>query len=330
MKKTRWGIISTAQIAKKQLIPAIQRSKNVVVAAIASRSDKVIGVADELNIPKAYKSYEDLLKDPDIDVVYIPLPNHLHKEWIVKAAEAGKHVLCEKPATLTAEEAKEAAAVCEKNNVKFMEAFMYQFHPQHQRVRDIIASGEIGDVKLMRANFSFYLDPASQNIRLNSDMGGGSIYDIGCYCIHSIRNIIQAEPAEVRVDAEIDPVHRVDTTAVGYMELDNGVKAVFDCSFHASFSNVYEVVGTKGSIRAPRAYRPDRQGGEGLIIVEKENEQRIESIVADQYALQVEHFSDAVLHGKNPSYTSENMIQNMTVIEACYESIKHGKKISLK
>lgn len=329
MKKVRWGILSTAKIGRTQLIPAMKRASNAEVVAIASRGEKVKSVARELSIPKAYESYEQLLEDPDVDVVYIPLPNHLHKEWVMKAAKAGKHILCEKPVALTAEDAKEIVTVCKENNVLFMEAFMYQFHPQHQRVRDIIASGEIGEVRLMRASFSFFLKDREENIRMDLKKGGGSLYDVGCYCIHSIRNILQSEPETVHVTGETDREKGVDISAFGYMKMENGVSAIFDSSFDMNYRNQYEVIGTKGTIIVPRAYRPDTEGGEGLIIIEKENEQRVERVYGDQYALEVEHFSECVLKGEQPVYSGDNTIRNMMVIDACYKSLRLNKKIIL-
>lgn len=331
MNTVRWGVLSTANIAQGQLIPAIKRARNAEVQAIASRSNKVHEVAERLDIPKAYESYEELLNDPDIDVIYIPLPNHLHKEWIIKAARAGKHVLSEKPVTLTADEAREVVQVCKENNVLFMEAFMYQFHSQHARVREILASGEIGEVKLMKAAFSFYMNPADRdhNIRMDVGKGGGSIYDVGCYCIHSIRNILQEEPREIQVQAEMDEVRKIDLTSIVHMKMQSGIPTVFDCSFDMSFRNEYEIIGTKGRIQVPRAYRPDNNGGEGLIIIEKDNEQRVEKLIADQYALEVEYFSECVLQGKEPIYTGENTIKNMEVIEACYKAIGTKEKVFL-
>src|SRR5690625_2330163 len=185
MKKIKWGIISTARIGITQLIPAIKRSTNAEVVAIATQSDinKATLIAEQFQIEKVYNSYEKLLNDPNIDAVYIPLPNHLHKEWAIKAAQKGKHILCEKPAALTTEEVYEIKKACEENNVLFMEAFMYYFHPQHNRVKEIIDTGEIGEVTFMQAGFSFYLaeERRAHNIRMSGEKGGGSIYDIGCY-----------------------------------------------------------------------------------------------------------------------------------------------------
>jgi D-xylose 1-dehydrogenase (NADP+, D-xylono-1,5-lactone-forming) len=329
MQKVRWGILSTANIAQQSLIPAFGRAQNAVVAGIASSSGKAQEVAEQFNIAKSYSNYEEMLQDPEIDAVYIPLPNHLHKKWTIEAAKHGKHILCEKPASLTADETQEMVEFCREKNVKFMEAFMYQFHPQHERVREIIKSGEIGDVKFMRASFSFYLAHPEGNVRMDSEKGGGSLYDVGCYAIHSIRNILDAEPVEVDVHANVDSDYQVDTSAFGYMLMENGVHAHFDCSFDMVFRAEYEVIGTKGQIKVPRAFRPDITGGEGLVIVQKEGVTREEKIVADIYREEVEHISQVILENGEPSYSGENAIQNMRVIEACYQSIKTGNIIKL-
>jgi D-xylose 1-dehydrogenase (NADP+, D-xylono-1,5-lactone-forming) len=329
MKKVRWGILSSASIAKKALIPAFERANNAVVTAIASCSGKAEEAAAQFNIEKSYSSYEEMLQDPDIDAVYIPLPNHLHKKWTLEAAKHGKHILCEKPASLTAEETKEMVEFCREKNVKFMEAFMYQFHPQHERVREIIKSGEIGEVKFMRSSFSFFLAQPEGSIKMDPNKGGGSLYDVGCYGIHSIRSILGTEPVEVHVHANVDSDYRVDTSAFGHMKMENGVHAQFDCSFDMVFRQEYEVIGTQGQIKVPRAFRPDNYGGEGLVIVQKEGVTREEKIVADIYREEVEHISQVILEDGEPAYTGENTIQNMRVIEACYQSIKTGNIIKL-
>lgn len=322
MKKVRFGILSTANIAQKELIPAIERAENAEVVAIASLSGKETEVAKQFNIPKAYASYEELLDDQDVDAVYIPLPNHLHKEWVIKAAQKGKHVLCEKPAALNAEETEELVKVCRDHQVKYMEGFMYQFHTQHERVKEIIASGEIGEVQMMEATFSFYMNDRENNIRMDASKGGGSVYDIGCYCIHSIRNILGDEPEKVYVEAEVDPVMKVDTAAYAILTMKSGIKAMFHCSFNSPMRHQYIIKGTKGFITVPRAYRPDNYGHEGLVIVEKDNEIREEKIVADQYKLEIEHFSQAILDDVDPVYTGEDTILNMKAIDLCYASLK--------
>ncbi|MED4204740.1 Gfo/Idh/MocA family oxidoreductase [Neobacillus mesonae] len=322
MKKVKWGILSTADIAQTQVIPAILRANNAEIHGISSLSGKAKETALKFSIPNYYGSYEDMLQNQEIDAVYIPVPNHLHKKWVIEAARYGKHVLCEKPAALTVEETLEMVEVCKQNNVKFMEAFMYQFHPQHKRVQEIIESGEIGNLRFMRASFSFNLGDKQNNIRMKNEMGGGSIYDVGCYGIHAIRNLLKSEPEEIKVIANIDPQSGVDLSAVVYMKLENGLNAVFDCGMDMAFRHEYEIVGTKGRVVVPRAFRPDLNDGEGLLLIYSEQGFRNEKIIADQYRNQIEHFSQAVLEDRLPSYSSENTIQNMRVIEACYQSIK--------
>lgn len=268
-----------------------------------------------------------------IDAVYIPLPNHLHKTWVMKAAEKGKHVLCEKPAAINAGEVLEMKRACQEHGVLFMEGFMYSFHPQHERVQQIIDSGEIGDVTLMQAGFSFYLgeERRENSIKMSDEKGGGSIYDVGCYTIHAIRTILRAEPESVHAYAVIDPNHRVDTDVVAYLTFPNGVRATLDASFNLAMRHEYKVHGTEGSISVPRAFRPDNHGGDGLIIVEKAGTTRTETIQGDQYRSQVEYLSQAILEGNQELIHSfDNTINNMHVIDACYASIETGKQVTVK
>ncbi|MFP3126145.1 Gfo/Idh/MocA family oxidoreductase [Ectobacillus funiculus] len=320
--KVRWGILSTAQIVQEELLPAFMDASNAEVVAIASSNNKVYDIASKFEIPTIYGTYEELLDDPSIDAVYIPLPNALHSHWVKKAAEKGKHVFCEKPAALTAREAEEMIEVCKKNGVMFMEAFMYQFHPQHKRVKEIIASGEIGQLKIMRVSLSFFLEDQAGNIRMNQKLGGGSLYDVGCYCIHSIRNILNAEPTRVFASTRNDSDNRVDMSVSGIMEFDNGVTALFDAAMDRTRTDYYEIIGTKGSIRVPRAFVPQMCNGEGHIVISGENgNYRVEHIYGHQYVLEVEYFSKCVLEGEAPESLMENTINNMNVIDACFESI---------
>ncbi|KAB8125851.1 Gfo/Idh/MocA family oxidoreductase, partial [Gracilibacillus oryzae] len=248
MSTVKFGILSTANIGKTQVIPAIQRSENAEAVAIASRNiNNAKEVAAELSIEKTYGTYEELLEDQEIDAVYIPLPNSLHKEWIIKACENKKHVLCEKPIALNNQELEEIVSAANRHNVLLMEAFMYQFHPQHDKVKEIIASGEIGEVSLMRASFSFYLEDRS-NIRLINELGGGSMYDVGCYTLHSIRNIFAQEPSSVFATETKRNGLDVDTTMSGVLTFADGKMGVFDSSFDSVHRQNYEVVGSIGTI----------------------------------------------------------------------------------
>ncbi|MCG7336543.1 Gfo/Idh/MocA family oxidoreductase [Sporosarcina sp. ACRSM] len=329
MKKIRWGVLSTANIAQTQVIPAIVRAENAELIAMASRGSKVHAVASKLKVPKAYESYEELLHDPTIDAIYIPLPNHLHKEWVVKAAEQGKHILCEKPAALSASEAAEMVELCHDHNVKFMEGFMYQLHPQHARVKEVIASGEIGEVKLIKSSHSFYLENRAKDIRMDKAMGGGSLYDLGCYTIHVTRYLTDAEPIEVQALASFDAEAGVDISTYGYMKMANGVTAIFDCSFDMAARNEYEVVGTKGTIKVSLAFRPDVNGGNGSLLIQSDGVTREENIEGDIYRLEIEHFSEAILNDSSPAITGQSTIRNMQVIEACYQSIQTGQPVEI-
>ncbi len=330
MKKVRWGVLSTANIAQTQVIPAIFRAENAEVVAIASRGSKVHAVASALHIPKAYESYEQLLNDSDIDAVYIPLPNHLHKEWVLQAARRGKHILCEKPAALTAGEAAEMVQICSEHNVKFMEGFMYQLHPQHARVKEIIASGEIGALKLIKSSHSFYLENRNNDIRMDKDMGGGSLYDVGCYSIEVIRHITGAEPIEVQAIAVMEPESGIDLSVYSHLKLDNGLTAIFDCSFDMTGRNEYEIIGTKGTIKVPFAFRPDVNGGIGIILVQVSGMVREEKLYGDIYRLEVEHFSSAILNNTDPAITGQSTINNMRVLDACYQSIQTGRPVEIR
>ncbi|ALX50011.1 Gfo/Idh/MocA family protein [Lentibacillus amyloliquefaciens] len=329
MRFTKWGILSTANIAQTQLIPAIERFENAEVTAIASGSGRASEVARELGIPKSYDCYEGLLVDPEIEAVYIPLPNHLHKKWVIEAAKKGKHILCEKPAVLTSADMEDIQRTCEENNVLFMEGFMYYFHQQHDRVKEIIASGEIGDVKLVRSSFSFLVTDKEDNIRMDAAKGGGTFYDIGCYSIHSIRHILGSEPVAVHVHAKRDATYGVETNAVTYMEFSGEIMTVFDNSFESAFRQEYEIIGTEGRVTVPRAYRPDLNGGDGLVIVETDGVRREETINTDQYKAEVEHFSDAILTGVRLKHTMQNTVSNLKVIDACLQSIETGEKVYL-
>lgn len=332
MSKVNWGILSTAGIAQKELIPAFERAMNAEVIAIASSSgiEKAQKVADKFSIEKAYDSYEKLLDDPAIEAVYIPLPNHLHKKWTIAAAKKGKHILCEKPAAVNEAEFQEMKEVCMEHQVVFMEAFMYQFHPQHERVRQIIDSGDIGDVSYMRAAHSFFMKDMDSNVRMKYQEGGGSLYDVGCYAIHAIRNVLSAEPETVHVHAVKDLESGIDTNSYAYLTFPNGVQATFDSSFTLEDRHEYEVVGTKGRILVPRAFRPDKNGGDGLVIIETQGVTRTETINTDQYRAQVEHISQAILNADlKVDQDYQDTLRNLRVIDACVQSMESGEHVVL-
>lgn len=294
MTKVKWGVLSTANIGVTQLIPAIERAINAEVIAIASRGEKAHAVASELNIAKAYESYEELIADVDVEVVYIPLPNHLHKEWAMKAATAGKHVLCEKPVALSQEDLEEILAHFDKHNRLFMEAFMYQFHPQHQRVKDIVEAGDIGEVKLFKSSHSFYMEDGDVNIRMDAEKGGGALWDVGCYSLHALQYHLGSNAKNMTFKSTYE--NGVDVSTSGIVELENDVMAVIDCSFNTFGRNEYELVGTTGTIKVKNAFRPDAFSGDGQVIITSNLQERIEYIQGDIYKLEVEYFSNCVLN----------------------------------
>src|SRR5712691_11658912 len=229
MQKVRWGVLSTATIGTGQVIPAMQQGTYCEIAAIASRSpEKARAAAAQLGIPKAYGSYEELLADQEIDAIYNPLPNNLHVPWSIKALQAGKHVLCEKPIALTAGEAQRLLEAAKQHpNLKVMEAFMYRFHPQWQRARRLVLEGKIGELRTIQTFFSYFNDDA-HNIRNIAEVGGGAMPDIGCYAVSVARFIFNAEPQRVFGIVEYDPRLKTDRLASGILDFGRGT-STFTC-----------------------------------------------------------------------------------------------------
>ncbi|WP_147804103.1 Gfo/Idh/MocA family protein [Alkalicoccus halolimnae] len=323
MQHIRWGILSSAAIAENQMVPAIKEASNAVLKAVASQSGKAAETAEKWGAEKAHDSYEALLKDPEIDAVYIPLPNSLHKEWVIKSMNHQKHVLVEKPAAVTSNDIHEIREAGKATGMTWMEGFMYQFHPQHDYVREVMDSGTIGTIKRIRSSFSFPLDLAAKNIRLDADLGGGSLYDVGCYCVHICRHLLRQEPTHVFSAARKIENINVDISTTGLLNF-NDVDCVIDCSFDEAALNRYEVVGSRGRIEVPYAFRPDQnpQGGNGEVIV-KDKEGIVQEhrfFEGNQFTNQIAHFSECLLEGKDPVYTPESTHNNMKVIEAMYAS----------
>jgi xylose dehydrogenase (NAD/NADP) len=331
-KKLSWGVIGCAQIAINTVIPAIQNSASGEVVAIASRSEeKARKTADLLGIPKAYGSYEQLIEDPDIDAVYIPLPNHLHREWVIRAAKAGKHILCEKPFAMNAYEAEEMVEAAKIAGVKLAEAFMYRYHPRYEMIHEIIASGEIGEVRAVQVAFSFNIDDVGveNNIRLNASMGGGGLYDVGCYTISGARLVLGLEPEAATVLAIMAPEHgNVDIMTSGLIEFPKGIGLSFQCGMSAEFRNTLQIAGTLGRIDIPEAYVCQPETANFNVIVKGKSREIIVPIV-NQYELQVEEFSRHVLEDEPLRFPAEDAILNMKVIDACYQSTKSRSRVTI-
>ena len=319
----RWGVISTANIGRAAVNPSIQASSNGELVAVASRSDEAArAFAEEGEIPRHYSSYEALLGAEDIDAVYIPLPNNMHKEWSIRAAEAGKHVLCEKPLALDAAECEEMEAAAEEHGVKLMEAFMYRFHPRSQRVLEMVRDGVVGEPKTIRSAFTFRLN-RPDNIRWMPELGGGALMDVGCYCVNVSRTIAGEEPAEVQATASRADTG-VDDHLVGILRFPGGVVAHFDCALTMERCEFYEVAGTEAGLRVPAAFLP----GTADALIE-EHRGRGDAVVhtvdgIDEYRLMVEHFADCVLGDEQPRYSAAEAADNMRVIRALYESAARG------
>jgi predicted dehydrogenase len=317
----RWGVLSTAAIGLNKVIPGMQAAQDCEVVAIASRDpDTAAEAAGRLGVPRSFGSYEALLADPDIDAVYVPLPNHLHAEWTLRAAAAGKHVLCEKPLAMNETQAREMVEGCRGAGVKLMEAFMYRLHPQWVRVREIVAQGRLGDVLAVQSFFSYRnLDP--QNIRNVPAYGGGALMDIGCYAINVSRMLFGSEPTAVQGALYRDP--RFGTDVLSSATLDfGGRQATFTCSTQLEPDQRVHIVGTQGrlSVEIPFNIPPDRAtrllltaGGEPPVDPHTEV---IEVPAANQYGIQGTLFARAVLDDTEVPVTPEDSIANMRVIDA--------------
>ncbi len=324
MKKVRWGVLGTANIATEKVLPAMQQGAHCDIAAIASRSlEKARASATRLGIPKAYGSYEELLADPEIDAIYNPLPNHLHVPWSIKALEAGKHVLCEKPIALTAAEAEVLAETARQYpHLKVMEAFMYRFHPQWQRARMLVREEKIGTLRTIQSFFSYYLDDP-HNVRNRADSGGGGMLDIGCYTISLARFIFGDEPKRVFGIVEYDPQFMVDRLASGVMDFELGT-ATFTCGTQLSSYQRVNIFGTEGriEIEIPFNAPPDRPCKMWHQHGDEVEEIRLDT--CNQYTIQGDLFSEAVLNDSDVPTPIEDAVANMKVIEAVFRSAKSG------
>lgn len=312
----RWGVISTANIGRKRVIPAIQQSRNGTVAAVASRSlESAQAFADELDIPTAYGSYEDLLADPDIDAIYNPLPNHLHAGWSIKAAEAGKPTLCEKPLAVHADEAQGIVDAFKERGIPFAEAFMYRFHPRTERVKQLVDEGALGEVRLIRAAFSFQIG-SEDNVRLyGPEQGGGSLMDVGCYCINLMRHVTSEEPERVTAAAVFGEKSGVDEWLVGTLAFPSGALGVLDCGFRSPQRHTYEIRGSEGTLIADEAFGTPPDASTSIQLWQGETYQEVSFGPANHYVLMAEDFADAILESRPPRFDAQDAVENMRVID---------------
>jgi predicted dehydrogenase len=323
MKKLRWGVLSTANIGVKKVIPAMQQGEYCEIIAIASRDlKKAQAAAGQLDIPKAYGSYEELLADSEIDAVYNPMPNHLHVPWSIKALEAGNHVLCEKPISLSADEAQQLLDAAHNNpQLKIMEAFMYRHHPQWQKARQLVRTGGIGELQTIQSIFSYYNDDPD-NVRNMADIGGGGLMDIGCYCISLSRFIFEREPDQVIGMMDMDPHFKTDRLTSGILKFGQR-SSTFTCSTQLMYYQRVNIFGTEGriEIEIPFNAPPDKPAKIWHHYGDETDE--IVFDICDQYTIQGDLFSKAVLNNTEVPTPLEDAVANMRVIE----SVRHSAQI---
>jgi predicted dehydrogenase len=329
MEPVRFGVIGTARIALEKVIPAMQASSHCRIAAIASRDRaRAEAAAARLGIPRSFGSYEALLEDPEIEAVYNPLPNHLHVPLSIAAAEAGKHVLCEKPIALSAEEAVRLVAVRDRTGVKIQEAFMVRCHPQWIRARELVRNGAIGTLRVVQGSFSYMnRDPA--NVRNQADIGGGGVYDIGCYPIVGSRFLFAAEPIRVASQIEHDPSFATDRLASVLMEFPTG-QALFFCSTQLVPYQCMQILGSDGRIeieipfnappdRPCRIFRDDGSAlGGGSVQTEVFDP-------VNQYTLQGDLFAAAIRNATPLPFPLEDSVKNMKVLDAVFRAARSGR-----
>ena len=319
----RLGVVSTADIGVRKAIPGMRKATRCEVVAIASRDKaRADGAASELGISRAHGSYEELLADPDIDAVYIPLPNNLHAEWTIAAARAGKHVLCEKPLAMTAADAERMVQVCETEGVLLMEAFMYRLHPSWEAVRELVDSGRIGELRAVQSWFSYFNDDAS-NIRNIPAAGGGALFDVGCYSVNLSRMLFGGEPVRIQGSVTRDPDMGIDVLTSGVLDFPTGV-ATFTCSIRAEPDQRVHVYGTRGriSVEIPFNIPPDlptrvflTSGGDPPV---RPATEVLTFEPADPYAVQAERFAAAVLDGGPVPTPAGDAVGNLRVIEELF------------
>ena len=324
-KVLNWGLLSTARI-NRALITPLRASKRNHLLAVASRTQQSVDrYAREWKIPRAHGSYEALLADPEIDVIYNSLPNHLHAEWTIRAVEAGKHVLCEKPLALGVDEVDAMQEAARKHGRVVAEAFMYRHHPQTLKVQDLTRNGSLGTLKLIRGSFSFVL-AREGDVRLDPAMGGGSIWDVGCYPISYARTITGENPLEV-FGWQVTGQTGIDETFVGQMRFANHIHAQFDCSFVIPFHAFMEVIGSEGTLNIPNPFKPGVD--EKIFITRGDKTETIKVKGQELYIGEVEDMADAILLGHAPRISLDDSRANVAVISSLLESARAGKPVSL-
>jgi len=326
-RQLRWGVLGVAKI-NNRLKPAFHASRTVKPQAIASRSlERSREAAADFGFESAYGSYEELLADSSVDAVYIPLPNSLHAHWTMKAAAAGKQVLCEKPLCPTAAAARDVVAYCKSAGVRLMDGFMWPHHPRTQRIRTMLDDGAIGEVRRVTGAFTFLMEPLSaDNIRLRPELGGGSLLDVGCYPVFGIRWAFGAEP--VRAFARARLVNGVDVELTGQLAFADSRTASFDCAFTLPFRGWLEIVGTRGVIRIPEMWLPrPKATWEVELNGEPAAQRAIEG--ADQIVHMLDDFAQAVWANREPSPPPDEAVKTLRVLDALARSVREGQEVEV-
>ncbi len=323
-RKLRFGVLSTANIGRNQVNPAIRASRNAELVAVASRDPaRAREFAAQGGIGRHYGSYEALLDDPEIDAVYIPLPNSMHREWAIRAAEKGKHILCEKPLATTAEDCRQMQAAADACRVTLMEAFMYRFHPRTEKLLQLSSDGTVGEIRTIRSAFTFKLLRAD-NIRFFPELGGGALFDLGCYCVDASRRIARSEPVEAQAFAEWNE-RGVDTQLTGTLRFANGVVAHFDCSFKMERREFVEAGGVLGTVASASETFVNSTDSAEILQYRGREPVIVHAVPGDNhYRLMVEHFADAAQGNATLRYGMEHSIGNLRAIEALYQSARSG------
>jgi xylose dehydrogenase (NAD/NADP) len=317
MSKLHWGLLSTARI-NRALIPAVRASARGELVAVASRDgERAREYAAQLGIPRAYGSYEELLADPDIDVIYNPLPNHLHAPWSIRALEAGKHVLCEKPFALTVADVDAMFAAARRAGRVIADGFMYRHHPRIRKARELALNGAIGDLRVVLASFSFALDRPTDT-RWDAQMGGGALWDVGCYPVSLARYIFGAMPTRVDGWAKTTPAG-VDETFAGTLYFGDDAIAQFDCSLAVPFRTRAEIAGTQGTLTLNMPFRPDAPEST-LILRRGDASETVATPEIGRYLAEVDDLHAQVLDGKEPEIPEQETRDNIETIVRLYQA----------
>ena len=330
MNTLRWGVLGAAKIAREKVVPAMQQAPNCDVIAIASRSlDTARSAADSLGLRRAYGSYEELLDDAEIDAVYIPLPNHLHVPWSIRALEAGKHVLCEKPIGLDAAEARQLAdAASRYPRLKIMEAFMYRHHPQWRKAKELVDSGRIGELRAIHSTFAYYNDDPA-NVRNQADIGGGALMDIGCYCISLARFLFDREPERAAGTMKLHPTFGTDVLTSGVLDFGDAGASTLVCATRLAPHQHVDVFGTTGKIAIDIPFNAPPDRPTTIHHTERNETRTITLDVADQYTIQGELFARAVVEDAPVPTPLGDAVANMDVIDALRRSARNGEWVDL-